>query len=147
MRKAPPTFTELCEREFRFLVDEFGFGEPEQEAGRSYLAVAYRTDKIGIRVEFEEREQAIWVVLTPLEHGEWPDRFRSRFVYLERLAELRGARLPSGGRRYPLSPDALRHEVHTQATLLASIARDVLRGDVRILDELILSQNEQRRRS
>jgi len=122
-------FVEQARDAFDYLVRDFDFLGPHVETGRAYLSLAYTGRHVGVRVEFDAREETVDVVLARLIDGTWPERFERGWVHADSIAKVRGVPLEGGVFRLPQSEDDINRRIAEEARVLRQAARDILEGD------------------
>jgi hypothetical protein len=121
------TFAETAREAFRFLTEEHGFVGPRVEPGSASISLEYTGDGVGVRVEFDTREQSVDVVLVRLNEKSWPPRYQHGWLYLDRVARSRGIRLEGGPFNYPQGESDVGRRVREEARVLRALAGDLLR--------------------
>jgi hypothetical protein len=59
----------LARQELEFLCSDHGFGQPTVVAHAFQSSLLYRKGQIGLEVEFDWREQQVFVLVVRLEYG------------------------------------------------------------------------------
>jgi hypothetical protein len=128
-------FVDAARQAFGFLVTDHDFLGPRVDTGRAYVALEYTGRDVGVRIEFDAREEMIDVLFAPLVDGTWPARDEAGWVYLDRVADARGARLLSGVFRIPQTESDLNDRLQEEAGLLRTVGRDLLEGSSAALEQ------------
>lgn len=130
-------FVDEARTQFAFLVRDFQFLGPHVETGRAYMALDYTGRDLGVRVEFDVREESIDVLLVRLRDGAWPKRDEGVWVHLDRIARARGALAEGGVFRLPQSDAELNRRIAEEARILRQAAADIIEGRAEKLDQFV----------
>jgi hypothetical protein len=122
-------FVEQARETFGFLVRDFDFIGPHVETGRAFIALEYTGRHIGVSVELDAREEKVDVALVRLVDGVWPPRYRPGWVYVDRIAMTRGIPMQGGTFTLPQSEQQINARLAEEASILRSVADEVLVGD------------------
>jgi len=135
-------FFEVCEAEFRFLVDEFGFRKKARKTSAGVFRVPYEGAPAKVEVGFEWRDQYIYVLLGKPGLPRWKAEGRlprpSDELMGFNLEDLLTVRAPGSGIDEKtfgraLTREDIEHVCGTYARALREQAADVLRGDFSVL--------------
>jgi hypothetical protein len=138
-------FFELGEKEFKFLVDEFGFKKKANKTDAGVYRLRYKTETTEIEIGLEWRDQYIYVLLgrrdrkKPQEKGRLPRPEDELVAFnLEDLLKLRSRKYAIDDDRFgkELRRKDIKEILSTYARGLREHAADVLRGDFTIFPEL-----------
>jgi hypothetical protein len=138
-------FFKVGEKEFQFLVDEFGFKRRARETDAGVYSFRYETKTAEIGIGFEWRDQYIYVLLgrldrkAPQEKGRLPRPEDELTVFnLEDLLKLRTGKYAIDEDRFgkALTRKDVKEILSTYARRLREHAADVLQGDFSIFPEL-----------
>lgn len=127
-------FVDHARSVFDYLVRDFDFIGPHVETGRAYLALDYTGRGVGVRVEFDVREETVDVLLVRLVDGLWPRRDELGWINLDRVAQTRSVPLQGGVFRLPRTEVEIEQRIAEEASVLRIAARDILLGDGSALD-------------
>jgi len=130
-------FEKICKKEFFFLVEEYDFKLKNIKTENFEYNIIYKSERVGITVKLERRENCVFILLHRLLNGKIPDYpiFIKRDTgintfYFDDLLSL----------RYPdfhiNKPDNLEKKLKKSAYLLSKYADDVLKGDFTIFSDL-----------
>ena len=138
-------FFEIVEKEFQFLVDEFGFKKRAKRTDAGVYSLRYQTETTEIGIGFEWRDQYIYVSLVrldrkaPQEKGRLPRPEDELTVFgLEDLLKLRTGKYAIGENRFgrALTRKDVKEILSTYARGLREHAEDVLLGDFSVFPKL-----------
>jgi Uncharacterized protein conserved in bacteria (DUF2188). len=158
MNSIVDAFFNISIEKFRFLVDQFGFGNPKKRVGGGLYRVIYQSRSTAVEIGLEWREQYIYVELFRLIDGkikENPIIIRPESKLNEfNLEDLLAIRAPHYklspnyfDKPYKLSPnyfnkslslESVQYVLIHYATVLREFAKDVLQGDFSVFSELEL---------
>jgi hypothetical protein len=138
-------FFEIGEKEFQFLVDEFGFNKKANKTDVEVYRLPYENETTKVEVGFDWREQYIYVLLGRRD-GKKPEgkpimpRPEDEIVAfnLEDLLKLRTGKYAIAQDRFgrALTRKDIKEILSTYAGALREHAGDVLQGDFSIFPEL-----------
>lgn len=135
-------FFEIGEKEFRFLVDEFGFKKKANKTDVEVYRLHYETKTTAVEIGFEWRDQYINVLLgrrdkKPPERMPRPEDELLAFS-LEDLLKLRTGKYAIDQDRFgkALTRKDIKEILNTYARGLREHGTDVLQGDFSIFPEL-----------
>jgi len=145
MNSIVDAFYNISIEKFRFLVDEFGFGNPKKRVSGGLYRVIYQSRTTAVEIGLEWREQYIYVELFRLIDGKIKEnpiivRPESK-LYEFNLEDLLASRAP----HYKLSPnyfnkplniESVQYVLTHYANALREFAKDVLQGDFSVFSEL-----------
>jgi hypothetical protein len=135
-------FFEVGEKEFRFLVDEFGFKKKANKTDVEVYRLCYETKMTKVEIGFEWRDQYIYVLLGRRDR-EKPERMprpedELLAFSLEDLLKLRTGKYAIDQDRFgrALTRKDIKEILNTYARGLREHGADVLQGDFSIFPEL-----------
>lgn len=138
-------FFEIGEKQFQFLVDEFGFKKRARKTDAGVYSLRYETKTTEVAIGFEWRDQYIYVSLgrrdrmKPGEKGKMPRPEDELISFdLEDLLKLRTGKYAIGEDRFgrALTRKDVKEILTTYARGLREHGADVLQGDFSIFPEL-----------
>lgn len=133
------TFTQRCLSKFKYLT-AYGLELMSIEEDTYGVEITYKNQTTGIKVSFEDRENAIFVYLIRLANGEIPAYLDapSRWFYLDNVVKLRSPSTTLCSKelgRWLTSQD-IDHILTEYAEALKEYGEDVLCGDFSVFVEL-----------
>ena len=132
-------FFKLGEKEFQFLVDEFGFKKKAKKTDVGVYRVPYENETTKVEVGFDWRDQYLYVLLGRRDRKP-PQRREDELIAfgLEDLVKLRTGNYAVDQERFgkALTLKDVKEIVSTYARALREHAADVLQGDFSIFPEL-----------
>ena len=138
-------FFEIGEKEFQFLVDEFGFKKRARRKDAGVYRLYYETKMTEVEIGFEWRDQYIYVLFgrldreAPQEKGRLPRPEDELTAFgLEDLLKIRTGRYGVDHDRFgkALTPKDVKQILSTYARGLRKHGADVLQGDFTIFPKL-----------
>jgi hypothetical protein len=131
---------------FRFLEDDYGFKLVHTNRNRYSSVILYQNATTGVEIEFEPRENRIWVMLYRLVNGKLPeyqsvqelDRDATNRFDLDSLIELKAPSLLAEreARRLTVREHDVEPAVAQRAAELHLFGGGILRGDFALFADL-----------
>jgi len=137
-------FKYYCDNMFDYLVTEYNCRETIVEKNAFGYLITYQNSTTAIRISYEPRECAVFILLSRIINGEipkYPIFIKPETIincfYLDDIIKLKvpSARNESIG-KYLLSKNDVEIVIQKNANYLKQYATDILNGDFNLFDEL-----------
>ncbi len=142
---------EKCPQEFRFLVDEFGFREPQVTGDEAEVRHIWLNSKAGVELVFDVHEQGLYLYIHRLVHGRMVDDDEDpdaplNYFSIEDILEVRDPEedLTDLVVQEELSAPRFEANLRHLGQVLQEHCADLLKGNFRLFEQLEAIERQRR---